>query len=399
MTFDAPVSAGFVGPNGTYEPLNSSYTLNKSRIAIAGTIHDRSAVDEVVIEHEYRYWFGGSQEYTTSRTVITDPGDSIREGLKLGPFQPAAGTGTNTVRITLRDEFGHEREYKTEIRATDSSSPTISIVEREPVDTRSAVRIRAVASDDVGLTSVGFRPGTVNSSYGQQYLYLQRQPANLSVSENVTTTVEVTDRTENITLLATDITGNTTTKQLTVNYTALVSPNFRFDWAASGALETGAIQIAGEVYDGQITRVHVETVDPDGDTIDISSVYSGNVTEQTAFKTQLDAGVYPATIRVRAIDATGTEHIRTVEISQSESINRSTVDQSQQPGRTNGTDGAVAGNESNVSSESTGQERSLLRDGIARLYLVAEFIESNALLASSLIVLLVETALFVRHRY
>lgn len=394
MTFKAPISAGFVGPNGTYEPMNSSYTLNKSRIDIAGTIHDQSAVEEVVIDHEYRYWFGGSQEYTDSQIVITDPDDSIEHGLQLGPSQPSKDTGVNTIRITLRDEFGHEREYETDIRVQDTSSPTISILEREPIKTRSAVRIRARASDDTGLSSVGFRPGSANDSYGQEYLYIQRQPANQSLSEDVTTTVQVTDRTKNITLIATDTTGNTTTKQLTVNYTELVSPEIQFDWSTSRSLENDAIQIAGEVYSGQFTRVHVETVDPDGDTIDISSVYSGNVTDRTAFKTRLNAHVYPATVRVRAVDVTGTEHVRTVEVSQSEIAPASTTDQSAEMERP--TEGAT--NEtSNTDPESTADVGRFER-AFTKVTEVLEFVERNALFVSSLVVLMAEMALFIHHR-
>ncbi|WP_089649787.1 hypothetical protein [Halobacterium hubeiense] len=317
MTFESPISAGFVGPNGTYEQLNDTYTLNKSSVELRGRIHDQSNVEQVIIEHEYRYQYGNEPRDTDTRIEITEPNQTISRTLRLGPTQPDVGSGVNTLNIELRDEFGHIREYETTLRVEDSDPPNISVLEQYPVATRSAVRIDAEATDRVGLASVGLRIGPANGS-GQQYLYTERQPTKQAISKVISPTVDVFDGTRNITLVATDQAGQTTTRQLSVNYTELVTPKIQFNRSLSGSVDERTVQAAGTVSDGQITRVRVETLTPDGETIDINSVYSGGVTENLTFRERLDAESYPAAVRVRVLDVTGTEHTRRLELSQSE---------------------------------------------------------------------------------
>lgn len=319
LTFESPISAGFIGENGSYEQLNNSYTLNRSSVELNAKIHDQSEVSRVIIEQRYSYQYGGSPEDSTTLIEITEPNDTISQQLRFGPVQPDVGSGVNTLRIELRDEYGHIREYETQIRVEDDAPPNISVLEHHPVATRSAVRINATAQDRVGLASVGYRAGPENGS-GQQYLYTERQPTKQAVSRVVTPTVEVLDGTKNITLIATDHAGNTAMQETSVNYTELVTPKIRFNQSRSGSVGPRTIQAAGEVYDGQISRVRVETLTPDGDTIDINSVYSGGVTEAVSFEEHLDAESYPAAVRVRVLDTTGTEHTKTIELSQSEPI-------------------------------------------------------------------------------
>jgi|GEM_PF-4133279 len=317
VTFESPISAGFVGPNGTYEQLNDTYTLNKSSIELRGRIHDQSNVEQVIIEHEYRYQYGGEPRDTDTRIEITEPNQTIARTLRLGPAQPDVGSGVNSLRIELRDEFGHIREYETTLRVEDTDPPNITVLEQYPVATRSAVRIDAEATDRVGLASVGLRIGPANGS-GQQYLYTERQPTKQAISKLISPTVDVFDGTRNITLIATDQAGKTTTRELTVNYTELVTPQIQFNRSLSGSVDGQTVQAAGTVSNGQITRVRVETLSPDGDTIDINSVYSGGVTENVTFRERLDAESYPASVRVRVIDVTGAEHTRRLALSQSE---------------------------------------------------------------------------------
>ncbi|MUV59470.1 hypothetical protein [Halobacterium sp. CBA1126] len=317
MTFESPISAGFVGPNGTYEQLNDTYTLNKSTVELRGRIHDQSNVEQVIIEHEYRYQYGTEPRDTDTRIEITEPNQTISRTLRLGPTQPDVGSGVNSLTIELRDEFGHVREYETTLRVEDTDPPNISVLKQYPVATRSAVRIDAEATDRVGLASVGLRIGPANGS-GQQYLYTERQPTKQAISKVITPTVDVFDGTRNITLIATDQAGRTTTRELSVNYTELVTPQIQFNRSLSGSVDDRTVQAAGTVSEGQITRVRIETLTPDGETIDINSVYSGGVTENLTFRERLDAGSYPAAVRVRVLDVTGTEHTRRLALSQSE---------------------------------------------------------------------------------
>ncbi|MCG1004923.1 MULTISPECIES: hypothetical protein [Halobacterium] len=323
MTFESPISAGFVGENGTYEQLNESYTLNQSSVRLTGNIQDQSAIKSALITRTYNYEYGGPQTAKRQIKITELANKTISQHLRLGPFQPDVGSGVNTLTVELRDEFGHIRTYETEIRVTDTAAPNITIAERKPVATRSAVKITAQASDRVGLTSVGFRLGPENGS-GQQYIYAERNPMKQAITKTVTPTIDVIDGTRNITLLTTDYAGETTAREVSVNYTELVTPQIQFNEAQTGSVGPQTVQVAGRVDAGQITRVRVETLGPDGDTLDLNSVYSGGITENVSFTETLTTDIYPATIQVRAVDTTGTEHTKTIEVAQSEPIETST---------------------------------------------------------------------------
>lgn len=381
VTFESPFEAGFVGPNGSYEQLNSTYTLNKSNIDIRGTIHDRSNVEEVVIEREYRYQYGGKQKTSDDQIVISTPGDSIAESLQLGPYQPDTGTGVNILQIELRDEMGYVRVYETTIKVNGSEPPSISIFDRELVETRSRVRIQAEATDQIGLASVGFRSGSGNSSYGQQYLFNEHQPSNYPVSKVVSPTVRVGGGTKNITLIATNHAGKTTTKEILINHTELITPIIRFDRSATRSLGTGGIKAVGEVYDGQITSVHIEALSPEGDIVDITSVHSDEMTDSLTFDEELSTSSYPATIRVRAVDSTGVEHTRAIELSPPDtgSTSPDEVEEPPESDETNSTNATQNNNKSTVTASSS-SDSGLLPIRIPLLSEIIAFVTQHTLI-------------------
>jgi hypothetical protein len=75
------------------------------------------------------------------------------------------------------------------------------------------------------------------------------------------------------------------------------------------------VVVTGRATDGEIASASVETVDPDtGEVVDIASLHGGGVVTDLSFERRLDApGGRRATIRLRVIDSSGTEHVRSVD--------------------------------------------------------------------------------------
>ncbi|WP_235167498.1 hypothetical protein [Halobacterium salinarum] len=350
VTFEAPMSAGFVGPDNEYEPLGNNYTVNQATVTLEGTIQDQSAVEYMEITRYYNYRPGGryrpDAEADAKREIeIPDPGDSFSRELRLGPGRPSVGSGANRLQIEVADEYGNVRQYHTQITVNDTAAPEINVLDRRPVATRSAVEVSAEVTDSVGISSIGVRDGPVTGA-GQDVLFTQRQPLQRPFSKTVTTTVPILDGTKAITLIATDQANHRTTRELAVNYSELVTPAIQFDNSLTGTAGAQRVQAVGRVYDGQISRVRVESLTPDGETIDINSVYSGGVTENVSFQELLDAEAYPAAVRVRVLDVTGTEHTKTIELSQSEPVDEVVVEGA-------GTETETAGGEGDQADRTT----------------------------------------------
>ncbi|MFC6615627.1 hypothetical protein ACFQAS_11835 [Halopenitus salinus] len=316
MTFDSPFSTGFTGENNTYEGPKDEYTLNKSNILLEGSFHDESHVEKAIIETTYHYNYADNTRGERERIVLRDPGESISQRLRLGPNQPELGAGLNTLEITLFDAFDHVKKYRIEIRVEDTDPPEIEVLDREAVETRSAVRLHVRASDRVGVESVGTRLGPKDGS-GLQYQLSPQPPGARPIEHTFTRTVEVPSGSETITVVAEDGTNPPAKREVTVNYTELVTPRVQFDREATEAVDGRRIRVRGRVYDGQISRVRVETVSPGGDVLDLNTAYTGGITDSVTIDETLRMDVYPATIRVRTIDVDGTEHVETIRVSQS----------------------------------------------------------------------------------
>jgi len=312
MTFDAPFVTG--GRNASiYESPNASYTLNRSRVRVEGTLHDHSEVERAVIETRYRSQ-GDAEWGSRNRTVLDDPGSSISEVVRFGPSEHTLGTGENELRVSLTDSFGQTRQYEVMIRVNDTEQPTIEVVNRTAVRTRSAIRVRARVTDQVGLRSVGYRIGPADGE-GLTHTLSPKPPGSRPLDHTFTAIVPVSDGTGNITVVADDGLDNATTRQITVNRTELVTPRIRVSADLVGGSDADRLRVDGRVYDGRITGVAVETINPDGTVADLDQVYGGGVTDTVTIERTLRVNDYPARVRVRAMDSTGREHIETIQVS------------------------------------------------------------------------------------
>lgn len=331
MTFDSPFTTG--GENASiYESPNANYTLNTSQVRVMGTLHDHSKVKKAVIETRYRSQ-SDSELDARNRTVIKNPGSSISQVVRFGPSEHSFGTGENQLRVSLTDSFGQTRQYEVDIFVNDTNQPTIEIVNQTVVRRQSAIKIRAHVTDQVSLRSVGFRIGPADGN-GLKHTLSPKPPGTRPLEHNFTAVVPVDDGTGNITIVADDGIGNDTTHQITVNRTELVTPRMQLSADSVGGPGSDRIRISGRVYDGRITGVAVESINPDGTVADLEQVYGGGLTTSVKFQRTLRVNGYPARIQLRVMDSTGDEHTRSIQVSS----NKSTGTTQQTPGEASTTE-------------------------------------------------------------
>jgi hypothetical protein len=112
---------------------------------------------------------------------------------------------------------------------------------------------------------------------------------------------------------ATDTAGNTVERVVTVQRT--VAPELRLDPTGTRFASEDTVVARGGATDGEIVSASVETVDPDtGEVVDIVTVHEGDTVTDLSFERRLDApDGRQATIRLRVIDAAGTEHVQSVD--------------------------------------------------------------------------------------
>jgi len=318
-TFRSPFSAGFVGENGSYSAPEGNYTLEASEVALEADLHDRVGVDRVTVERVYEGEFRGTTVFDRERFRINDPGDSVSRSLRLGETGAGAENGTNALNVTLFDKFGQSQQYDVELRVNDTDDPEIEINNVEPKIERQAATIEFTVRDDVGVESVGYRLGDA-TGFGLKYLLFGQEPVERPVRESFSQTVRVTGSEDDITLVATDGAGHRTNLTRTVDYASLVRPRIQFVPNETGVVGERVVRVRGEVFDGQIVRVRAETVSSDGDVLDLVAVHGGSVTENVTVDQRLNTSIYPATVRIRAVDATGTEHVESFQLSQDDTL-------------------------------------------------------------------------------
>ena len=312
MTFESPFSTE---NSSIYGEPNDSYTLHEGEVLLQGTLHDHSSVERVDIDLAYNELGENSQWGYRNHTTIEDPGSSISHPLKLGPRTHPLGTGTNKLTVTLEDSFGQVRWYEVSLFVKDNEAPEIQVLDQTAVKERSAVEFTARARDRVGLRSVGSRIGPEDGA-GLTYALPPTPVPSRPLEVTFTRTVPVLESSEVITISASD--GNqTTTRRYAVNYTELVTPRIDLAEADVESVRPGVIHVTGRVYDGSISRVYIETVAPDGDIIDLNQVHGGTITDTVEIDESLRMNVYPASVRVRAVDVSGTEHLRSIQLSRS----------------------------------------------------------------------------------
>jgi len=293
-----------------YAPPPESATVNRSLVVLAGNFTDVSGVTHLRIDRTTTYDSGGVSRTDTEIYTAMDLNDSFAQPIFLG-------VGRNNITARYYDRLGHQRVHRFPVVVEDTAPPTLSnlsLVRRSP----SALRLRGVATDNGQLQNVTVQPRNASLRGNRSVLEYLVEPGsekpdrtrqrrrfdrNLSLYTGVTAVL----------VTATDTAGNTVERVVTVRRT--VAPDLRLDPTGTRFASEGTIVARGGATDGEIVSATVETVDPDtGEVVDIVTVHEATTVTDLSFERRLDApDGRRATIRLRVIDAAGTEHVQSVD--------------------------------------------------------------------------------------
>lgn len=286
-----------------YAPPPESASVNRSRIVLAGNFTDVTGVTHLRINRTATYEVGSSTRTDKEIYTANDLNGSFAQPLFLG-------VGRNTITARYYDRVGHVRVHRFRIVVEDTAPPTLSnlsAVRQSP----STLRVGGVATDNGQIRSVSIRPAN-----GSSTTYLvepgfdepDRSRARVTFGTNRTLYPGSTA----VVVAATDTAGNTVERTVTVRRT--VAPELRIDPTPTRFVSEGTVVVQGRATDGEIASASVETVDPaSGEVVDIATLHDGGVVTDLPFDRRLDAPDRRATIRLRVIDSSGTEHVRSVD--------------------------------------------------------------------------------------
>ncbi|WP_182022423.1 hypothetical protein [Haloquadratum walsbyi] len=308
MEFSKPISVSGAS-------LENSYEIDRSRIRIAGTVHDRSDVTKITIKHTYRYTHAEERKSGHSETIIRNPNESISWPVHLIPPQQTS-TATNRITIMLYDKFDQIRQYEFRLDVSDEAQPEINITDVEVLYPISEVRVEFSVKDVVGIRSVR-TTRTEDSDQGRNLL-LALNPTKQPITAEFTHRFELSENASPATIVAEDASGQEEVVTREFNYSALLSPEIRINSQQTQFDTERQLRAVGTISDGKIERVRVETVAANGTVLDIQTVHDDTVVSRVMMDETLRTGtdVYPIRVRVRALDATGTEHINSTTLSQ-----------------------------------------------------------------------------------
>ena len=287
-----------------YAPPPDSVSVNRSRVVLAGNFTDVTGVSHLRIERTATYEVGSASRNDTEIYTAAELNGSFTQPIFLG-------VGRNNITARYYDRAGYERVHRFRIEVADTAPPTLSnlsAIRTSP----STLRVAGAATDNGQIRSVAVSPA--NES-GTTYLVdpgfdrPDRTRARVTFRTNRTLSPGSTP----IIVEATDTAGNTVERTVTVQRT--VAPDLRLDPTGTRFVTEGTVVARGRATDGEIASASVETVDPaTGDVVDIASIHGGGVVTDLSFDRRLDApDGRRATIRLRVIDSSGTEHVRSVD--------------------------------------------------------------------------------------
>jgi hypothetical protein len=293
-----------------YAPPPESASVNRSGVVLAGNFTDVTGVSHLRINRTTTYEVGSATRIDTEIYTAQGFDGSFAQPIFLG-------VGRNDITARYYDRAGHQRVHRFRIVVEDTAPPTLSnlsLVRQSP----SRLRLGGVATDNSQLRHVTVQPRNASLEGNRSALRYLVEPGgeepdrtrrrrgfdrNLSLYTGATAVV----------VTATDTAGNTVERIVTVRRT--VAPDLRLDPTGTRFAGEGTVVARGGATDGEIVSATVETVDPDtGDVVDIATVHEGGTVTDLSFRRRLDAPEgRRATIRLRVIDSSGTEHVRSVD--------------------------------------------------------------------------------------
>jgi hypothetical protein len=303
-------TAPFVYLSSPYEtqPLHTIPDRDVSAVDVtfAGQFVEDSTVQQLTLTHDD----GGNHSKTRT---INEPGTGFE-------FDTRLALGENDVTLTVRDSFGNTRSYGFTVNVTDATAPEIDLDDADTETTDRAYYVSGTVTDDVWVKKVTASVDKVDGNHtinrtvasGQSY-----DPTNDRRSVPFNQSFLLNVGTYEVTVTATDHTGNETTRTYTVNRTLRDAESIAPDVAVvedkTLFLTDSTLFLSGRATDGETERVSVETRNvTTGDTTDFTVVHSGSVRETVEFGTRTDVGPGVSKVIVRATDSTGAEHTATI---------------------------------------------------------------------------------------
>ena len=294
VTFTSPFESAGRPPTG-------EVAIDHGNATLSADLDDLSGVREVRIERVYEWRFAGRSRRSLETYRIENPGDNVSQSILFG-------LGRNDLRVEAVDVHGQRRTYEVTVWVFDERPPTVDLDRFER--TGGQLHVAGTVSDEVKVNDLSYLVGRS----AQRTFVLNptsTDPTRTRVNAHFEFTAAVTDATESITLVATDVAGNTRRWEVPLDYRGHLVPTVRVDESAT-RVRDGGVDVVGSVADGRVTRVVVESVGPDGAVVDRITVYDGDATDGVPVRTRVRAAPTETTVVIRAVDAGGREHRATV---------------------------------------------------------------------------------------
>jgi hypothetical protein len=292
VSYTSPFTTERTGPTGTV-------TIEEADTTIAGELFDRSGVEMVRIERNYEWMFAGQTRRDRTTHRIADPGDNFSRPLLFG-------LGENEMRVEVIDVHGQRSTHDFTVEVVDGTRPSIDLDRFER--SGNTLEVAGVVSDNVKVESLSVRAASGEKSVLTE---TSREPNRERLTTEFEFSARVTDGTEEITLVATDVAGNTREWDVPLDYRGHIVPTVSIDEGAT-RVDGDGVAVSGLVADGRVTRVVVETVGPDGTTVSTATIHEGEATDRVPVRARLGSADGDTTVVVRAVDADGRTHEATL---------------------------------------------------------------------------------------
>jgi hypothetical protein len=334
----------------------SSVQIETAKTTLAGDLRDLSGVQMVRIERHYEWKFAGQSERSRQTYRIEDPGENFSQPILFG-------LGDNDLKVELIDVHGQRTTHDITVTVVDDQKPSITL-DRFERDGQT-LHIEGVVDDNVKVRSLDIRTPSGRKSVLTE---TSKEPTEERISASFEVPARVGDNTEEITLIATDVAGNTRRWTVPLDYRGHIVPTVSID-ADATAFDGDAVAVSGLVADGRVSQVVVETVGPDGAVVASTTVHEGEVTDRVSIRSRLQRADGATTVVVRAVDADGREHQESLTL---EAASATTAQSESTPAATTAAPSTAvpttaAAVTADVRPEATGPRAALLDPGVPRL--------------------------------
>ncbi|AXG08936.1 hypothetical protein [Haloplanus rubicundus] len=290
VTVTSPFESAVAAPTG-------QVAIDHGAATLAADLDDPSGVREVRIERVYEWRFGGQSRRSVETYRIENPGDNVSQPILFGHHR-------NELRIEAVDVHGQRRTYDVVVWVIDEDRPRIALDRVERSGGR--LRVAGTVSDGTKVDSLSYRVGR---SAQRTYVLnpTSPEPTRSRVDADFEFTARVGDDAAAVTVVATDVVGNTLLWAVPLDYRGSAAPTMTVDESATRARE-GGVEVVGSVVGGWVTTVVVESVDAEGAVVDAVTVYDGAATDDVQVRDRVGAARGATTVVIRAVDVSGESH-------------------------------------------------------------------------------------------